>query len=252
MKCPDGLNLPDDECVEIMGGMYGLVQVARIFWKRLSDILTGEDIGMTQCAIDQCIFVRRNHLGLAIIVTYVDDIKGWGDKEAVMDVLEGVLRHLSITMEQDKNDFLGCKILMDNENGACFMYQKAVMDKIKDKHEHKTEGVKMPLTPGAPKKTLQKASDNEAEKLKRKRNGRIQVDRWKLNVSGKVPKTRIINYVRELAKGMQGATRLHEKKLKRMLKWVLNTQTRALKLKPIPTMNNERKQGQILQLKGNL
>ena len=247
MKCPEGLELSEDQCVEIMGGMYGLVQVARIFWKRLSDILTGEDVGMTQCAIDQCIFVRRNHLGLAIIVTYVDDIKGWGDKEAVTDVLEGVKKHLSITMEQDKNDFLGCKILMDEEEGTCYMYQKAVMDKIKDKHARKIEGVKIPLTPGAPKKTLQKAGSDDQEKLNEREMGEYRSIVGSLMYLVKFQRPELSNYVRELAKGMQGATKLHEKELKRMLKWVLTTQTRALKLKPRQNVEGSK---QILQLKG--
>ena len=31
MKCPQGLGLMEDECLEIQKGMYGLVQSARIF-----------------------------------------------------------------------------------------------------------------------------------------------------------------------------------------------------------------------------
>jgi len=48
MRGPDGVQLNNDECYEITGGMYGLVQVARIFWIRLSKILKGASINMKQ------------------------------------------------------------------------------------------------------------------------------------------------------------------------------------------------------------
>ena len=55
LKCPDGMTLKDDECLEIRKGMYGLVQVARLFWKRFSDYVTSEKVGMKQSKVDQCL-----------------------------------------------------------------------------------------------------------------------------------------------------------------------------------------------------
>jgi len=36
LKCPDGMALAPDECLEVRKGLYGLVTSARVFWKRFS------------------------------------------------------------------------------------------------------------------------------------------------------------------------------------------------------------------------
>ena len=157
-----------------------------------------------------------------------------------MNVLEKVQQHLSITMEQDKNDFLGCKLILDDQNEACYMYQSAVMDKIKEKHQKRIEGVRMPVTPGVPKKTLKKAQEEDEDRLTEKEMGEYRSIVGSLMYLVKFQRPELSNYVRELAKGMQGATKLHEKELKRLLKWVLSTPTRAIKLKPERFLNESK------------
>ena len=48
MKCPEGMTLKYDECIEIRKGMYGLVQSARILWKRISNYLCSEKMGFVK------------------------------------------------------------------------------------------------------------------------------------------------------------------------------------------------------------
>ena len=48
MSRPDGMDLRDDECLEIRKGMYGLVQAARIYWMKMYQYLTSENVGMTK------------------------------------------------------------------------------------------------------------------------------------------------------------------------------------------------------------
>jgi hypothetical protein len=45
MSCPDDMDLPSDECLEIRKGLYGLVQSARIFFLRFSEHITSEECG---------------------------------------------------------------------------------------------------------------------------------------------------------------------------------------------------------------
>ena len=165
MKCPEGVDIPSFMCIEINGGMYGLVQVARIFWRRFADILTNPEIGMHQCAIDQCLFVQHNELGTVILIIYVDDVKMWGDKVAIMDVLEKVQKHLTVTANDDNNDFLGCNIIMNIPEKECYMHQKAILDRNDKKHGNRVEAICQPVTPGAPRKTLPIANEDDPEKL---------------------------------------------------------------------------------------
>ena len=48
----------------------------------------------------------------------------------------------------------------------------------------------------------------------------------------KFQRPELSNYVRELAKGMQGANKTHQNELFRILKWVLTSKTKAIYLKP--------------------
>ena len=58
LKCPEGMELEPDECLEIRKGMYGLVQSARNFWQRISDYLWSDKMGFTKCEADQCLFYK--------------------------------------------------------------------------------------------------------------------------------------------------------------------------------------------------
>jgi hypothetical protein len=57
LQCPEGVLIQEDECLEILGGRYGLVQVARVFWKKMTSTLGG--IGFANCGADQCLFMQE-------------------------------------------------------------------------------------------------------------------------------------------------------------------------------------------------
>ena len=54
MTCPEGMDLEEDECLEIRKGMYGLVQAARVYWMKMCKFLV-EKVGFYQSKQDQCL-----------------------------------------------------------------------------------------------------------------------------------------------------------------------------------------------------
>ena len=56
LKCPDGLKLEPDECLEVRKGLYGLVTSSRICWRRFSEHLTSDKVGFQQSDKEQCLF----------------------------------------------------------------------------------------------------------------------------------------------------------------------------------------------------
>ena len=64
LKCPDGMELEEDECLEVIKGMYGFVQASRIYWLKMCKLLTSERVGMKQCAADQCLFVKEGKINV--------------------------------------------------------------------------------------------------------------------------------------------------------------------------------------------
>ena len=78
LKCPDGMTLNEDECLRVEKGMYGLTQVARVFWQKMTIILVKMGFKVFEC--DQCIFFKQGKENILIILLYVDDALIFGKK----------------------------------------------------------------------------------------------------------------------------------------------------------------------------
>ena len=79
MKQPEGLkymenenNMNDDDALVLKQSIYGLVQAARKFFKKLRDTLI-EKMGLEKYLIDQCLLSRKKELGILIICLYIDN-----------------------------------------------------------------------------------------------------------------------------------------------------------------------------------
>jgi Reverse transcriptase (RNA-dependent DNA polymerase) len=80
MECPEGLEHEDDEILQLPKAIYGLVQASRQYNKKFTSILKA--IGFAQCCVDPCLFIRKNDLGIVIVLTYVDNNFCVGEKKA--------------------------------------------------------------------------------------------------------------------------------------------------------------------------
>ena len=107
MKCPYGLKLQPDECLEIRKGMYGLVQSMRIFLGNMSNHLCSEEMGFTKCEADQCLFYKTGKKGPVMIILYVDDLIVFGMDKDIKDVIKGLRKKFNIKTEGKLNNFLG-------------------------------------------------------------------------------------------------------------------------------------------------
>jgi len=183
------------------------------------------------------VYVRRNHLGLAIVLSHVDDVRIWGDKAAIEEIILRVKEHLQITIEDHDKAFLGCDIIQDKKTKTCYMIQTPIIDKLIKSSTQKASKVKILLTPGTPGKSLQKAIPSEEGHLNPMEMKEYRSKVGSLMYLLKHSRPELSNCVQELAKRMQGAVQVHKKELDRITKWVLSTPKRALKMKPIKEDN---------------
>ena len=72
MEVPEGIGAKDDEVVLLKQTIYGLVQSARQFWKKLTGVL--KSIGFKGGNIDPCLLFKKTGKGLVLIGLYVDDL----------------------------------------------------------------------------------------------------------------------------------------------------------------------------------
>ena len=72
MECPPGMaGAADDDVLLLLQCIYGLVQAARQYYKKVVKIL--KQIGFTGGDVDPCLFTKRSEKGICFIALYVDD-----------------------------------------------------------------------------------------------------------------------------------------------------------------------------------
>ena len=73
VKCPPGMKLDKDECLEIREGMCGSVQNAGLHWLKMRKILESPDAGIKKSEADQCPFVKIGKKETVTLFLCVDD-----------------------------------------------------------------------------------------------------------------------------------------------------------------------------------
>ena len=66
--------------------IYGLVQVARQFWKKIVNKM--QEGGFQLSEADPCMLYKEDEKGVCIIIIYIDDMLISGKEEAIMMQLE--------------------------------------------------------------------------------------------------------------------------------------------------------------------
>ena len=63
----------NEDCFMLIRTIYGTVQAARQFYKKLSSVLSNK-LNMKKCLADQCLFTRRTNKGVVMIAIYISMI----------------------------------------------------------------------------------------------------------------------------------------------------------------------------------
>jgi len=113
--------------------LYGLKQSGRHCWyQRLVEILVDE-LGFTQCAVDQAVFFRRREESSehVIIVVHVDDctIAAKSMKEAV-ELKTMIRKHVEITDLGELHWLLGIEVTCDQDKCVISLSQRTYIDSI--------------------------------------------------------------------------------------------------------------------------
>ena len=121
LKIPTGLylitgeNYDPSDCLILLKTMYGLVQAARQFYKKLTH-MTVTKTGFVKCEADECLLIRVNHVITVILCIYVENMLVVGDKEAV-EIFKQEIKQLFNTKEdRSMEEYIGCKVVRKGNN----------------------------------------------------------------------------------------------------------------------------------------
>jgi len=229
MDCPEGMITDGDECLLLLQSIYGLVQAARQWWKKLVTIL--KKIGFVPSLADPCLLTKQKNDKFVYIGLYVDDCICIGHKEMI-DETEKLLKEndLNLKVEEELVDYLSCEINFNDDKTKAWLGQPHLIknlmttfgEEVKDLQEYKSPG-----TPGVGITRNVENQKIEEEEAKKYRSG---VGMLLYLVKHSRPD--IANAVRELSKVMDEPTLAALKELKRVIKYVLDTKNYGLRIEP--------------------
>ena len=231
MDCPEGMEHEEGECLILNKTIYGLVQSARMYYLKFSDILV-DKLGFKQCKSDPCLFMRKNELGICIILCYVDDNLTIGHRKAIDQVLQGIREHgLNMTVEEQLTDYLSCEIAFNKTKTAAWIGQPHMIKKIEKTFGEEVKSRQEYKTPGTPGMGLVRAEENE-DVVDKELHARYRTGVGMLLFLIKHSRPDLANAVRELSKCLDGPTESAYKEMLRVIKYTLDTRNRGLRVMP--------------------
>ena len=241
LKCPDGMTLEPDECLEVRRGLYGLVASARIFWRSFSRHLTSDTVGFEQSLADQCLFFKQGKYGPIFLLLYVDDSVCVGQRQDIEETIKLIQTRFTLTVEGKLNDFLGCSILRKENMPVCWLLQPHLIKKLEENFKQHIGKKKVQLTPGTPRMIIKRTKPEEPSRLSAEQQTLYQSGVGSLLYLLKHSRPELSNPIRELSKAMSGANKEALDEMYRVINWVLHTKNIGLCMAPKWKLNKEGK-----------
>ena len=230
MECPPGMENAEGKVLFLQKTIYGLVQAARAFYKKLSQVLCS--IGFEGGYADPCLLSRKGKNGNVYIALYVDDCYCCGDMEEIQSVIDDMKKNgFELKIEKDMTDYLSCKIEYSKDKDKAWIGQPHLMKKLIDKFGSKVAGMSIYKTPGSPHVGIQRPQKDDPG-VSKEEHTEYRSGVGMLLYLVKHSRPDIANAVRELSKVMDKPTPYAMKELKRVIKYVIDTKDYGLKMHP--------------------
>jgi hypothetical protein len=182
---------------------------------------------------DPCLFVRKEteNKTLSFIILYVDDGGILGTRSTIQQILNALSKDFKIKQLGKMENFVGCHIIENPSKDTIWIHQPKLIKNLKGHFGDMVKTNKIFTTPAGPKTMIVRPQPGDplisAYDQKEYRSG---VGMLLYLVKHSRPD--LSNSVRELSKVNDGATPAHWKALMRAIKFTLDTETYALRLKP--------------------
>jgi len=229
MHCPPGLTAPEGSVLSLNKTIYGLVQAAKAFYKKLTQVL--RELGFTGGYADPCLLSRKGKKGYVYIAIYVDDCLCCGEPEEIEVLIKELEKTFELKIERKMTDYLSCKIEFSKNRDKIWIGQPHLIKKIEDKFGPLVKHLPKYKTPGSPHIGIKRPGPDDPC-LSKEDHALYRSGVGMLLFLVKHSRPDIANATRELSKVMDKPTPAAFKEMKRLIKHVIDTKTYGLKMIP--------------------
>lgn len=154
-------------------------------------------------------------------------------KEALQWLISEIPKQgLNITVEEKLTDYLSCEIVFNQNKTKAWVGQPHLIKKLRSTFGEEVSSLQRYRTPGTPGQNLILAKDPE-DMIDSEMHKRYRTGTGMLLYLIKYSRPEISNAVRELSKCLSAPTRAAYREMQRVIKYVLDTPTRGLKIDPV-------------------
>jgi hypothetical protein len=235
MSCPEGIEYIEkdwngaEDCAELLQTIYGTKQAARQYWKKL--MTTMNQKGFESTHAEGCLLRREDKHGTVMICVYVDDCLLIGDRTSIDKAISDIESVFDTRRLGPLQKYIGCTFLTLSD-GSTKILQPDMIRKLEQMFGEIVSGLRnqnIPMSAGA---SVTRPKEGDVK---------LSVDDQRQYRSGvgmllymfKHSRPELNNAVRELSKVMDGATEEHMTLLRRLIKFVIQTRDRGIRVKPL-------------------
>ena len=223
MKIPEGYDeviskdVDKEDCLILQKAIYGLVQAARQFWKKIVDKMQRGGFQLSEA--DPWMLYKEDEKGVCIIIIYIDDMLIIGKEEAIDDAIRILQGYFQVKDPTSLEDYLGVQIVQSDDGKKAWLGQPTIIKSLEKQFGEKVAKNKITITPGTPGFIGGKVDD--ISKVDEKTLSMYRSGVGALLYLAKHSRPDITNPGRELSKSMDGASMTHVTEMYRVINFVL-------------------------------
>ena len=139
---------------------------------------------------------------------YVDDMLIIGKKEKIQEFATMIQKELSVKIQLNVADYLGCEFYMNKEKTRGWLGQPSIIKRLEKKFGKNAMRERLSMTPGTPRITARRL-ENEVDKANEKYHETYKSGVGTLMYLMKHSRSNISNPMRELSKTMDAPLPQH-------------------------------------------
>ena len=171
---------------------------------------------------------REDERGVCIIIIYIDDMLIIGKEEAIDAAIKVLQGNFQVKDPTTLEDYLGVQIVQSDDAKKAWLGQPTIIKSLEKQFGEKVAKKKMTIAPQTPGFIGGQVDD--ISKVDEKTQSMHRSGVGTLLYLTKHSRPDITNPVRELCKSMDGASMAHVTEIYRVINFVLETKTLALRM----------------------